>query len=77
MKFIFKSFILIVVMLSATITLLTNHIADGNIWGIYIENGHLFIGDFWSAVAVIVLLFGAFIQFKAVILYITKLTKEQ
>lgn len=74
--YIFKGFISIVVMLSTAIILLTSHISDGNVWGIYLENGHLLIGDFWSAVTVIVLFFGAYVRTKAIIKYIYKLSKE-
>lgn len=77
MMYIFKELISIVVMLFAATILLTSHVSDGNVWGIYLENGHLLIGDFWSAVAVIALFSGTLSKFKAVISYITKLTKEQ
>lgn len=75
--YIFKGFISIVVMMSVVVIFLTSHIEDGNVWGIYMENGHLLIGDFWSAVAVVVLLFGVYTQAKAIIKYIHKLSKEQ
>ena len=32
------------------ILMITNHTNDNNIWGIYIENGHLLIGDFWASI---------------------------
>lgn len=30
------------------ILIATNHVDDGNIFGIYVQDGHLLVGDFWS-----------------------------
>lgn len=38
---------------SAALIVMLNHIDDGNVWGIYITGNKLLIGDFWSAVLVI------------------------
>ncbi len=35
------------------ICVLYGHIHDDNIWGIYIEDGHLLVGDFWAALAIV------------------------
>lgn len=36
--------------------LLHSHVSDGNVWGIYIEDGSLLIGDFWASCLIIILI---------------------
>ena len=38
------------------ICLLNDHVPDGNIWAIYIKDGHLLVGDFWAAATIVYLL---------------------
>jgi len=40
--------------------LLTSHVADGNVWGIYIEDGSLLIGDFWGSLFLIAIIFSIY-----------------
>ena len=75
--YLFKSFTSIIVMVFSIIIFLTDHIEDGNIWGIYLENGRLFIGDFWSAIAVITLFFGTYVKTKEIVKYVYKLSEEE
>lgn len=53
--------------------LLTNHIADGNIWGIYVQDGHLLIGDFWAACLVIFFTLSAIASFGVAIWKLIKI----
>ena len=50
-----------------TIALLSNHIDDGNVWGIYFQDGHLLIGDFWGACFVLLFTLGAIASFGVTI----------
>jgi hypothetical protein len=77
MLYVFKKFIFIVILISSAIILLVSHVEDGNIWGIYIENGLLFIGDFWSTVFVVALFIEAYIQSKAIISYVLGLSEGE
>jgi len=54
-----KATLFFVVSVSIVIVLAVTYVDDGNIWGIYITDGHLVVGDFWAGMIITYLLWNS------------------